>query len=172
MMDISIWCIAAIIPVTSWFIWVIWFMRAWTCIMALWLLATLSGILPLVTACRNWSGDIAIRLCKSAGVAALDALDEALLPLAGLLVSFGLGLLVSSASSADALDVEVGLVDAAAGMLEVSAGADAEAGEVALAPGAVDPVLVVDAVPALAATTSGVGILSAWVLTIGRWPGR
>src|SRR5450631_978276 len=89
MMDISIWCMAAIIPVTSWFICVIWFMRACTCIIALWLLATLSGIFPLVTACMNWSGDIASRLCRSAGVAELEALeapDDVLLVAAGVLV--------------------------------------------------------------------------------------
>lgn len=96
-----------------------------------------------------------------------------MLPLAGLLASFALVLLVSSTPSAGALDVEAGLVDAAAGVLEVSAVVDAWAGAVALAPGAVAPVLVVDAVPLVpAATTSDVGSLSAWVLTIGRWPGR
>ena len=46
-------------------------MRACTCIIALWLLATSSGIFPLVTACMNWSGDSAIRLAKSCGVAEL-----------------------------------------------------------------------------------------------------
>ena len=113
---------------------------------------------------------MAIRLCRSAGVAALDALDEALLPLAGVLVSSAVVLLVASAPPAVALDVEAGLVDAVAGVLEVSAVA---AVVVALALGVVDPVLVVDAVPLVpAATTSDLGSLSAWVLTIGRWPGR
>jgi hypothetical protein len=44
---------------------------------------------------------------------------------------------------------------------------------VVLPPGGVDPVLVVDAVsPVPEATTSDARGLSAWVLTIGRWPGR
>lgn len=53
MIDICIWCIADIIEVTNWFIWVMEFMRACTCIIALWLLATSGGICPLVTACMN-----------------------------------------------------------------------------------------------------------------------
>jgi hypothetical protein len=53
MMDICIWCMAAIIEVTSWFIWVIWFIRAWICVIAEGLLATSGGMLPLVTACMN-----------------------------------------------------------------------------------------------------------------------
>ncbi len=53
MMAICISCMASIIVVTSSFIWVIWFMRAWICIIALWLFATSAGIFPLVTAFMN-----------------------------------------------------------------------------------------------------------------------
>jgi hypothetical protein len=146
-------------------------MRACTAIMALWLLATLSGIFPLVTACMNWSGDIASRLLRSAGVAALEPFEEALVPLAGALAPSALELLLSAAPSAAALDVEAGFEDPVADVLEVSADVDAAAFVVPL-PDVVDGAVVPDAVPVFPPAMTGDVGRSAWVRTIGRWPGR
>jgi hypothetical protein len=78
----------------------------------------------------------------------------------------------SASASAAALDVDPGLVDPAADVLEVSAVDAAPVVVFVLAPD-VDAAPVVDAEPPVcAATTGDVRGLSAWVLTIGRWPGR
>ena len=108
---------------------------------------------------------------RSAGAAALEAFAEALVPLAVALVPSARELLLSAAPSAAALDVEAGFEDPAADVLEVSPAVDAAAIVVPL-PDVVDGPVVADAVPEVPPVMAGDVGRSAWVRTIGRWPGR